>query len=127
MTFVVTEEAPDWHPLVAKHRAKVHFPATTGTLQLWTGEGSIMALVAEETTGSAAARFELWDGITTGGEYLGPWTLSESQSFDSSYPPHGLPFRAGVFLNVTSGSVAGVLYIATLVPWPLRDTKWGRD
>ena len=50
---------------------------------------------------------------------MGPWTLSSSQSFDNAYPPHGLIYRHGLYLNVTSGSVAGVAYIGTLVPWPM--------
>lgn len=108
------------HPWAAKFRTKIRIPTNAAsTQQLATGFGCLMQLIMEETTGSAGARFELWDGTSTGGEYIGPWTLSSSQSFDNAYPPHGLIYRNGLYLNVTSGSVAGVAYIGTLVPWPM--------
>ena len=106
------------HPWAAHFLTKITIPATTGTLGVFTGFGTVLALIMEETTGSAGARFELWDGSDTGGEYLGPWTLSSGESFDNTYPPKGLVFRNGLFLNVTAGSVAGAVHIGTLVPWP---------
>jgi len=111
------------HPDLAWEVRKITIPTTTGTLQLTTVGGHIMALIVEETTGSASARFELWDGTTTGGEYIGPWTLSSGQSFDNAYPPHGLVFRNGLFLNVTTGSVAGAVHIGTRVPWPIAHAE----
>ena len=114
------DELSEWHPLLAKFRTKVRIPTNAGsTQQIVTGSGCLLALVVEETTGSATARFELWDGDNTGGEYMGPWTLSAGQSFDNNYSIYGLRFRIGLFLNVTSGSVGGVAYIGTLVPWPM--------
>jgi hypothetical protein len=107
------------HPWAAHYRTKIHVPTTTTTLQLANGFGTVLALIVEETTGSAGARFELWDGTSTGGEYIGPWTLSSGQSIDNAYPPKGLVFRNGLFLNVTAGSVAGSVLIGTLVPWPM--------
>jgi hypothetical protein len=106
------------HPWAAHFRTKVTIPTTTTHFDIINGFGTLMALVMEETTGMAGARFELWDGETTGGEYVGPWTLFEGQSFDNAYPPKGLIFRNGLYIDVTSGSVAGVAYIGTLVPWP---------
>ena len=111
-------DAEDNHPWAAKFRTRVTIPTSTSTFQIMVGFGTLMQFVMEETTGSAGARFELWDGITNTGEYIGPWTLSSGQSFDNAYPPHGIPFRSGLFVNVTSGSVAGVAHIGTLVPWP---------
>jgi hypothetical protein len=107
----------DNRPLAARFKTKVTIPTTTGTFQAMVGFGTLLQLVMEETTDSAGARFELWDGISTGGEYMGPYTLSAGQSFDNAYPPHGLVFRNGLFVNVTSGSVAGVAHIGTLVPY----------
>jgi len=111
-------DADQNHPYAAKFKTRIHVPTTTSTAQLYTGFGTILFLIMEETTGSAAARFELWDGAGTSGEYIGPWTLASGQSFDNAYPSHGIPFRSGIYLNVTSGSVAGSIVIGTLVPWP---------
>ena len=107
----------DSRPYVARFRSKIHIPTTTGTLQVITGQGVLLTQVIEETTGSAGARYELWDGLSTGGEYIGPWTLSASQSIDNNYSIYGIPFRHGLFLNVTAGSIAGVVLIGTHVLW----------
>jgi hypothetical protein len=117
MTWGEVYDEEDLHPYTVKFKARVTIPATTGTLQVINGSGTLLQLVMEETTGSATARFELWDGRNTGGEYLGPWTLSAGQSFDNAYPPHGIVFRSGLFLNVTSGSVAGAAHIGTRILW----------
>jgi len=93
----------------------INVPTTTGTLQVFTGAGAVTAIVMEETTGSASARFQLYDGTNTQGAYLGPYTLAEGQSFDSVYPKPHLRFRAGLFLNVTSGSVGGAIQIVRSV------------
>lgn len=106
------------HPWAAHYRTKITVPATTTTMQVISGFGTVLALVVEESTGSAAVRFELWDGESTGGEYMGAWTLLSGQSIDNTYPPKGLVFRNGLFLNVTTGSVKGMVQIGTLVPWP---------
>jgi hypothetical protein len=120
MSFLGNWDPEKSHPYLVHFKAKVTVPSPTTTNQiLYNGFGTVMALVMEETTGTAGARFELWDGESTGGEYLGPWTLSAGQSFDNAYPPKGLIFRNGLYLNVTSGSIAGVAYIGTLVPWPM--------
>lgn len=108
------------HPWAAHYRFKVRINDVTGTFQIVTGFGTLLTLVVEEPTGSASNRFELWDGTSTGGEYLGPWTLGAGQSIDNAYPPFGIPFRSGLFLNVTSGAVSGVAHIGTLVPWAMR-------
>lgn len=78
-------------------------------------------MIMEETTGSASARFVLYDGDNTGGQYIGPWTLGSGQSFDNVYPPLGLMFRTGLYLSVSSGSVGGSIQIGTLVPYPVQD------
>ena len=111
-------DADENHPWAARFKTRVFVPATTTTFKAYTGFGTILALVMEETTGSAGARFVLYDGADANSEDLGPFTLASGQSFDSAYPPHGLPFRSGLFMNVTSGSVSGVIHIGTLVPWP---------
>ena len=110
-------DADDSLPYAAKFKARVTIPVTTGTFLIISGCGTLLQLIMTETTGSAGAAFDLYDGTTAGGEQLGPYTLSSGQSFDSSYPPHGLVLRSGLFLNVTSGSVRGVAHIGTLVEW----------
>jgi hypothetical protein len=115
----------DSRPYVARFRTKIRIPTTTSTLQVMTGAGTLLALVVEETTGTAGARFELWDGGSTGGEYMGPWTLLSGQSFDNNYTIYGLPFRNGLFLNVTTGSAGGVMYIGTHVLW--NEVHGGED
>jgi hypothetical protein len=114
----------DWtasHPHVAKTGEWVTVPTTTTSQQIVTYGGTLLAMVMEETTGTANARFELWDGVSTDGSYMGPWRLGAGQSFDNVYPEHGLRFVGGIFLNVTSGSIAGALQLGTLVPWPVTE------
>jgi len=106
------------HPWAAHYKTKITIPTTTGTFQVVTGFGVLLALIVEETTGGAGARFELWDGTDTGGEYIGPYTLSARQSFDNTYC-RPLVFRNGLFVNVTAGSIGGSAHIGTLVPWPM--------
>lgn len=113
--------APEWHPEVAKNRRRVFIPATTDDFQIVTFAGTLLQFVMEETTGTAGARFVLYDGQSDTAESLGPWTLSAGESFDNAYPPHGIPFQSGLYLKVTSGSVSGVAHFGTLVPWPLHD------
>jgi hypothetical protein len=106
------------HPWAAHFKTKVTIPSVTGTMQVISGFGTVLGLVVEEPTGTNPVRFELWDGSDTGGEYMGAWTLLSGQSIDNTYTVFGLVFRNGLFLNVTTGSVKGVAYIGTLVPWP---------
>ena len=104
-------------PYAAKFRTRVTVPTTTTTFTVISGFGTILQLIMYETTGLASAAFTLYDGGDANGEKIGPYTLSIGQSFDSAYPPHGIVFRSGLFLNVTSGSVGGVVHIGTLVPF----------
>jgi hypothetical protein len=115
----------DSRPYVARFRCKVRIPTTTGTLQVITGAGTLLLQVIEETTGTAAARYELWDGTDTGGEYIGPWTILSGQSFDNNYSLYGIPFRHGLFLNVTTGSIGGSMVIGTHVLW--QEVHGGED
>src|ERR1019366_445925 len=104
------------HPDVAHIRRKIIIPTTTGDFPVTSIAGTVLAMVMEETTGSAGARFQLFDGTDDGGDYMGPWTLSSGQSFDSAYPPFGLPFRSGLFLAVSAGSGARGLYLLHPLP-----------
>lgn len=93
-------------------------PTLTGGLQVKTGGGVIVGQIMVETTGSAGAAYDLYDGNGTGGQAIGPWTLLASQSFDNTYTLYGLPFFNGLYMNVTSGSVRGSVLIGTLTPYP---------
>lgn len=122
---VIADLVSGRQPLVWRFRTWVTVPATIGAVQLITGSGSLMALVMEETTGTASAKFTLYDGTDSEAQPLGPYRLAAGESIDNTYPPHGLVFRSGLYLAVAVGEVDGSAMIGTLVPVDERSESWG--
>ena len=63
-----------------------------------------------ETTGSAAAGVELYDGSSTGGALIVPVALNQGESTRDLWGHPGLHVQTGLFLHVTSGSIKGSLW-----------------
>lgn len=67
----------------------------------------------KESTGSAPAELDIYDGTDTTSTFYIPVTLLDGQSTSDWWGPEGILFRIGVFPHVATGSVVGVFYIAT--------------
>ena len=78
-----------------------------GTTALVLGSGCITWHSTYETTGSASAEYQLWDGPTRGGQKLMDVTLSQGQSTRDYIGLHALPFITSVHLVVASGAIGG--------------------
>lgn len=92
-------------------------PPTTGDLTLLRLQGWIVYWSFRETTGSASARFELQDGGQQGAESLLLATLAAGESFRDFIERGTLPVRSGLYLNVDSGSIDGLVVVKRRPSW----------
>lgn len=91
---------------------KVGFEATTVDIDLIQRVDRVLFWAFRETTGSAGATFRLRDGSDTGGEIIAPFALLKGGSTRDWMGPQGIPCRAGVYLEMLSGSVEGSVTVA---------------
>lgn len=64
-----------------------------------------------ETTGAAAAVARLWDGRNANGELITPWSIASAGQSLIAPTGRGIEVSTGgLFVSVTSGSIAGVIY-----------------
>lgn len=78
-----------------------------GTNSIVSGSGCITWHSSYETTGSATAEYQLWDGPIRGGQKIMDVTLSAGQSTRDYIGLHALPFIASLHLVVLSGAIGG--------------------
>lgn len=83
----------------------LNFPTSSAVLANWSG--CILWHSSIETTGSATAEYQLWDGTNTSGPLLMDIALASSQSTRDFIHKHHLPFRVGLYYVASSGSVRG--------------------
>jgi len=86
------------------------FGPITASLDVIGMNGILMGWAVVETTGTAAATFDLMDGADDGGSLLVPVTLTAGQSTSDDFTSWGVWVQRGVRVKVISGSVRGVLY-----------------
>lgn len=77
-----------------------------------------------ESTGAAAAAFELLDGNDQNGIDAVEFTLTANQSTRDFWGDDGIYFESGPYLNVLSGSVKGALWYVDVA---LGDLVRGRS
>lgn len=65
-----------------------------------------------ETTGTAAAAFDLIDGGDANGVIIASVTLQPNESIRDDVGGHMLTVRSGLFIAVTAGTVRGAVWIA---------------
>lgn len=75
------------------------------------GQARLMGWCLIETTGSAAASLDMYDGGDSSGQLIGPISLTASQSTRDWLSGEGIRLRRGLFVNVLSGSVRGVFWL----------------
>ena len=83
-----------------------------GAVDIITGGGILAGWALEETTGAAVARAVIGDGNVGGviTQPIAPVRLAANES-NREYPPHGVVYRRSLSVQVTAGSVAGVLWV----------------
>lgn len=73
--------------------------------------GQVVRTSFRETTGTASATVDLYDGTGTDGLWVDSIALSPGQSTRDYYLPGQYPYRTGLFLDVVSGSVRGAVTV----------------
>lgn len=86
-------------------------PATSG--QLVNTGGCLVMHATHETTGSAAAHYQLLDGTDSSGSLLVPVSLSADQSTRDMFPSHIIQFEVGLWYELVDGAVEGAVSIRT--------------
>lgn len=92
-------------------RVRVLDTATlTGSVQLTQIPGKLLGFNVQETTGAAAARVRLFDGIDTSGQRIAGVSVPSGDSKDMSFFDEGVDILVGLFVTVISGSVDVTVY-----------------
>lgn len=84
-------------------------PAASGLLTNLSGVLLLHATL--ETTGTSPAGYNLYDGDGAGGQLMLPIALSAGESTRDVFPRHLLPFYQGLYYDLTSGAVEGVVVV----------------
>lgn len=80
-----------------------------GTDSVVHGPGCLTWHSALETTGTATAQYNLFDGGTANGVFLAYISLSAGQSTRDSAVLHAIPFKESLHVKVVSGTISFVL------------------
>lgn len=83
----------------------------TADLQVTTRPCLLMGWSLRETTGSAAAAAELFNGSTTGGSRAGEQALASGGSGGQVCPDDGVWCDSGLLIHVVSGSLTGSVWL----------------
>lgn len=86
-------------------------PTTTTGLIVVQGLGAVKGWALKETTGAAPAVANLWDGTANNGLLIAPINLAANESTRDWFGELGVSFVRGLFVEVTSGSVSGALWV----------------
>lgn len=76
------------------------------------GHGRVTRVSLIETSGTAEATVEFYDGSGTGGILLDSISLSAGQSTRDQYRHDQYPVTAGLYVNVVSGTLKGAVVVA---------------
>lgn len=71
----------------------------------------IVGWTITEQTGSAVAKFQLWNGGSTGGVLVATVGLASAGSSVNPPTDDGILCESGVFLDIVSGQVQGAVYL----------------
>ena len=70
----------------------------------------VMGWTMVETTGSAAATVNVYDGADTSGEIALPIKIGQGGSSTDWFGPNGILFKNAVYVNVASGAAQGTIF-----------------
>lgn len=86
-------------------------PATTADVLLITGRALLKGFSLRETTGTATAAVTIHDGIADNNNFLAVIDLNASESVRDWFTGRGVLVDRGIFVEVLSGTVEGVVYV----------------
>lgn len=89
----------------------VAFPAAGASQLMMSGDIKIHGWSWAETTGAAAATFNMFDGGNNAGTLLATITLTAGQSTRDVLNELGLLVLNGLFVEVVAGSIRGSVWI----------------
>ena len=82
----------------------------TGSQVAYGGRSLIMGWSLLETTGTAAATVEIWDGQDATGQLIAAISLDPGESTRDWLGPEGIETDIGLFVRVIGGSVRGAVW-----------------
>lgn len=89
----------------------VSFAATAGDVNIIRRSATIYGWFFRETTGSAGAIIDLYDGNDANSNLIGTVTLSSGEGRSVTFGPNGLIATVGVFVNTVAGTVVGGVWL----------------
>jgi hypothetical protein len=101
--------SPHW--IISRQLHLVPILTTTAAKQLINTHCRFVGFNLSETTGSAGAVVDFWDGHGTTGVLVGECQLAQGTSQWTNMGIYGWPITAGLYMNVVSGSVLGSVTI----------------
>lgn len=99
------------HRILVRHLHLIPIATTTASKQLVNTHCRLIGYNLAETTGSAGAVIDLYDGHDTGGVFVAEIDLVKATSVTQELNIYGWPITAGLYLSVASGSVKGSVTI----------------
>jgi len=98
---------------VARGLNTYQIPAGTADVAVVTGYALLMGFAIREKAGTpAVAAVTIRDATSAGtGRIVVPINLLASESAREWYGPQGIPFTNGIFWDMESGTIEGVLYL----------------
>lgn len=82
----------------------------TADTQMVSQGGVLKGWCMRETTGSAGAVVELYDGTSTGGQFLACIGLGNGVSQPFAFAQDGITVESSIFAHIVTGSVDIILY-----------------
>ena len=74
------------------------------------GDGHLAGFNLRETTGAGSALVKFHDGYDANAPLIASASLAPNESVRDWYLPGSIPFRYGLFVNIASGAVEGIVY-----------------
>lgn len=110
---IIDDQWPWWRPIRKSDISPTAAGAVTASGQL-APTGVCRQLIGwafAETTGANGAALRIWDGVNTEGSVMTRINLAANESTrDRSGPPGIMCVSGGLYLQIISGSVEGVIY-----------------
>lgn len=75
------------------------------------GRVTLFGWALKESTGSASAELDIYNGGGTNGQLVAPIALNAGQSTREYWGPEGIRMPAGMFQNATSGTAIGSVFV----------------
>lgn len=90
-------------------------PAILASRQAFMGGGTLVGFNVKETSGSALASWDIYDGTNPTGLTIITLSVPAGATLTQTITDYGLPFETGLFINHSSGASLFVLWIRQLV------------